>query len=790
MFTNYLKLGFRNLKKYKLSSFINISGLALAVGCCIMVSEYTYWALHQDSFNSRIDRLFVVEKVVTKKGVQQIYGDVPAPLAQSLKNDYPQVVHAARLNYRSVVIKQDENVFRDKLTFVDDDFYKMFDYPVKWGQRQQFTDKDGIVLTQELSNKLFGTNNSVGKVVTIRINRGDSLISENFIVKGVLQKYPVEASFNFSALVPYSRMSALGLDKPGNWAESTSITFVEMNDAKDIALLKSQGKRYSDLYNAANQNSQVSSFHYQHLNTMNFHSYKVTGSYFNTMQPIGLIMLIVIALSILLLVYFNYINITIASVSGRLKEISVRKVMGSSKGQIILQFVTENLIICTIAVFFGLLLAEVFFFPWFSSISGFQLGNEFFLHQRTWIAALLLILISALSGATYPAFYIYSLSTVGMMKGNVKMGSKNRFRKVLLAFQFFLTFMAISTAIAFVKETNAIKSRPWGYQPENNVVVNIDNSISYNSIREQLKRNKKIESVAGSVESMGNFTREIMIKADTETETVKSLSVLPGFTEHLGINITSGRGFNEKFPADQQNAVIVNQAFLKMMNWSSGIGKKIVYNSRNYVIVGEVNDFRYESFEYQVAPLVLMNCKPEDVRFIYIKYAPGLFSNAQLEIKGILQKIYPYHSFEYYYQDQVFNGYFTAFSTISKLLGVTSLFMTLISISGVFGLALIILGKKMKEISVRKVLGADMIHIIYLIVKEFFFALVAAIAIGLPLSYIMMTSMFNQLSVNSQFSALPVLMAVIILLFITAISVSWHILKAYKANISPYLKDE
>lgn len=790
MFKNYLKLGFRNLKKYKLSSFINISGLALAVGCCIMVSEYTYWALHQDSFNSRIDRLFVIEKIVDKKGVQQIYGDVPAALAPSLKNDYPQVSNAARLNYRSVVIKQGENVFRDRLTFVDDDFYEMFDYPVKWGERQKFTDQDGIVLTQELSGKLFGTSNPVGKALTIRINRGKSVISENFIVKGVLKKYPVEASFNFSALVPYSRMTALGLDKPGSWVESTSITFIEMKDAKDIALLRSQGKRYSDLYNAANQNSQISSFHYQHLNTMNFHSYKVYGSYFNTMQPIGLIMLIVIAVSILLLVYFNYINITIASVSGRLKEISVRKVMGSSKGQIILQFITENLIICSIAVFFGLLLAEVFFFPWFSSISGFQLGNEFFLHQRTWVMAFILIFVSALSGATYPAYYIYSLSTVGMMKGNVQMGSKNRFRKVLLAFQFFLTFMAISTAIAFVKETKTIKSKPWGYHPDNNVVVSIDNSNSYNSIQEQLKKNNKIESVAGSVESLGNFTREISVKADTEAETVKSLNVLPGFTDHLGIKITSGRGFSEKFPADRQNSVIVNQAFLKMMNWSSGIGKKIIYNSHNYVIVGEVNDFRYESFEHEIAPLVLMNCKPEDVRFIYIKYAPELFSNAQQDIKGILQKIYPYHPFEYYYQDEVFEGYFTGFSKISKLLGVTSLFMTLISVSGVFGLALIILGKKMKEISVRKVLGADMSHIIYLIVKEFFFALVFAISIGLPLSYVMMTAMFSQLSVNSQFSLLPVLMAVVALLFTTAVSVSWHILKAYKASISPYLKDE
>ena len=790
MLKNYIKLGFRNLIKHKLSSFINISGLALAIGCCFMVFEYAHWAMNQDAFNKKINQLFVIERLAEKNGSPQYYGDSPAPLGPSLKNDFPGVKHVARLNYNSVIIKQQENVIRDRVTFVDDDFYKMFDYTIKWGDKKYFVDKDGIVLTSELSQKLFGRANPVGNALAITFQIDDKTISENFIVKGVFDEYPANASFSFSALIPRSRMNSLGLEKLGDWTQNSQITFVEMDSEKTMSSITAQNKKYTDLYNAAHPDDQISSFHYQALKTMNFHSYKVSGNLFNTMEPIGLIMLIVIAITILLMVYFNYINITVASASNRLKEISVRKVMGSSRKQIVFQFIIENTIICAIAVFLGMLLAEVFFFPWFSAIAGFQLGTGFSLNYRTWVAALILILVSALSGALYPSIYISSLNTVSIMKGTTKMGSNNRFRKALLGAQFFLTFISISIAIAFIQETTHIKNKPWGYHPENNVVVTLDHNSSYEIFKEELKRNNHIMSVTGAAQPLGNYTKEISIKNNGKTEKVKSISILPGFISQLGLKIKEGRDFSEKQLTDQKNGIIVNQAFLKMMNWSSAIGKTIMYNNHKYFVIGQVDDFHYESFEYEVAPIVLMNTTPEDVKFIYIKSSSSLVSNAHENIKSTWQKIYPNRPFDFYYQDEVFNGYFGGFSKISEVLTVTSILMTVISISGVFGLALIILGKRMKEISVRKVLGANIMNIVYLIYKEFMFALIFAIIIGIPLSFFLTSSMFNQLSSASEFSPLPIALSIIALIFTTLISVSWHIFKANQNNISTYLKEQ
>src|ERR1700733_13466609 len=386
MIKNYFKLGLRNLAKNRLSSAINILGLALAVGCCLVVFEFFDWAMHMDNFHHKVNNLFVVERVSEKDGNQQLWGNSPSPMGPMLKSDFPQIKNTTRVNYAGVIIKQGDNVFGESVTFVDDSFYKMFDFTVKWGNQQHFTDPDGIVLTTYLSEKLFGKENPVGKTVNISFNNNGRNIVENFTVKGVFDKEPVESSWHFSALIPWGKMASLGMDKPGDWGQSSDITFIEADNAAALVPIASQNKKYVQLYNAANLNDKITAFHFQPLSGMNFHSYKVNNQRFNSTQIAGYIMLLVIAIATLLLVYFNYMNIAIASASTRLKEIGVRKVMGSSRKQIIVQFIIENVILCTIAVGVGLLLAKYIFLPWFRQIGNIDLAKDLFTNYRTWVA--------------------------------------------------------------------------------------------------------------------------------------------------------------------------------------------------------------------------------------------------------------------------------------------------------------------------------------------------------------------------------------------------------------------
>ena len=790
MIKNYLKLGLRSLAKNRLSSSINILGLALAVGCCLVVFKFFDWSMHMDSFDHKINNLFVVERLSRQNGNEQLWGNSPSPMGPMLKSDFPQVKNVARLNYSGAIIKRGDNVFRENVTFTADAFYKMFDFPVKWGNKETFTDPDGIVLTQELSEKLFGKENPTGKVVSLIFDKNGAQTLVDFTIKGVFDKQPNEASFYFSALVPYQKMAALGLDKPGDWAQRSDITFIEADNEAALLPVKQAAAKYLKLYNAANPDNRITAFNFQPFNTMNFHAYKVSNTRFAASHIAAYIMLLVIGIATLLLVYFNYMNIAIASASTRLKEIGIRKVMGSRRKQIIFQFIFENIILCTVAVCIGLLLAKFIFLPLFGQMAHIDMTKNLFDNYRTWISIVILIIVSAISGAAYPAFYISAFKPVNIIKGNSKMGSNNRFRKALLGFQFFLTFLTISTALAFIRETKQIKAKPWGYDPSNNVVVTLDKSASFEIFKDELKNAGNVISVSGSVQPLGTYTRQLVINTDGQKQTVNSISALPGFATQLGIKISKGRDLSNKFETDQVDAVLVNQAFLKQMHLTTAIGKTVKYENHSYQVVGEVNDFHFNNFLVPVGPMVMMGCKPADVGYVYVKITPGLLSNAHKNVETVWKKNNPTLPFEYYYQDTVFDGYFNGFIQVSQVLGGASLIMIIISATGIFGLALLILGKKMKEISVRKVLGAGIANIVFLINKEFLYAIGFAILIGLPFSYWVTGNLFKVIAPEASVSFAPLALSLISLLVMTAISVAWHIYKANTSNPTRYLKEE
>lgn len=790
MLQNYFKIGLRAFAKNWLSPSINIFGLSLAVGCCLVVFEFLDWTMHLDNFHAKINQLFVVERVSTANGNPQLYGNSPAPLGPALKQNFSPVKNMARINYVNAVIQQNENVFKESVSFVDNAFYDMFDFPVKWGDKQNFVGQDAIVLTHELALKLFGKQNPVGKTISLRFNANTRELLQNFTIQGVLAKRPVQTSFYFSALIPYRKMAALEINKTNDWTQSVDITFLEANNAAALVPVQNQAKEYVRLYNKANPNDKISAFYFQPLRGINFHAYQVNNGKFNANRPVGIIMLSVIAVAILLLVYFNYTNMAMASASNRLKEIGVRKVLGSSRKQIIFQFLMENLILCTVAVSIGLLLAKWVFLPLFSQIAQVELEQQLFTNYRIWAALLFLIGISALSGAVYPSFFISALEPVRILKGNSKISGKNRFRTFLLGFQFFLTFLAISLATAFIQETKQAKARPWGYNPTNTVVVTLDEATNFKVLKSKLENTNGVKSVSGAAQSLGNYTKQLVINIEGKEQTIPSLQVLPGFASSLGIKILKGRDLNEELKLDQTTSVLVNQAFLRQMNWTSGIGKTIVSGNQKYKIVGEVNDFYFENFQSAVSPLIMLGCPPEKVKIAYVKTIPTLLTNAHAAVEKEWKKLYPAIPFDYYYQDTVFDGYFRGFTQVSQILGAASVLMILISMFGIFGLALLILSKKMKEISVRKVLRAGMGHISFLVNKEFLLAIAFASFLGFPLAYGLTSTLFNQISPESTVSFFPLILSVLTLISMTIISVAWHLFKVYTANPTKYLKEE
>ena len=790
MLKNYLKLGFRNIVKNRLSSIINISGLALAAGCCLVVFVFLDWCLNQDDFHTKRNKIFVLERIETSNGDQQLWGNSPAPMGPMLKNEFPQIKNVTRLYSVPAVIKLGDNVFRENLSFADSGFHQMFDFPVKWGRLADLDAADAIVLTEELSEKLFGKANAVGKQVAARFSANGRESFINFTVKAVFKKQPAGASFYFSALIPSAKAASLGSNLTDDWSRLVNITFLEATAADAVLPAAAQLKKYVALYNAANKNAPVSAFHFQPLQNMNRHSYKVAESSFYAVHIVGIISLLAIAIAIMLLVCFNYMNIAIAGASGRLKEIGVRKAMGSRKSQLIFQFLFENLVTCVFGVLLGVLLAKTIFVPWFSQIAFVDLSGKFFTNIRLWIAMLVLTLIMVAGGAAYPAFYLSSLKPAGIVKGSLRPGSRNRFRKALLGIQFFLTFLGLSMALAFVQENKLSRQRSWGYEPKDNVVVALDETANYRLFASELKRSSGINAVTGSVQPLGRWSKQLRIKVDGQDEAVQSIEALPQFASQMKIPLLAGRDLSDSIETDKTAAVLVNQAFLKKMNWQSGLGKTIMYNNRKYTIVGETADFRFEEFIHKMAPLVIVGCQPEQVKFVYAKTASSLFKTAHASVEAGWKKTFPDLPFNYYYQEAAFDGYFAGIRQASQVMTATCLIMIVVSVSGIFGLALLVLNSKMKEIAVRKVLGAGTRNISFQVVKEFLMATVIAFALGLPVSWLATQSIFEQLSPESKVGLLPLAGAFLCLITMTIFSMLWHLYKANTASPSVYLRNE
>ena len=435
MLRNYFKIGLRNIMKNKMAAFINAFGLALAVGCCLVVFKFASWYFNRDVFHENRESIYVVERLVNEDGNLGYWGDTPEPLGPALKEDWATVENQTRYTHSGGIFRYQNQVFNEWITFVDDSFYEIFDFPVKWGDPATFGERQGIVLSERAAERYFGERNPVGEQITIRFNINGKDQDEKFTVQGVFDAFPKSATFSFNILLPYERKQQIFPENFNEWDQHTAATFLLIRDPGAAEKLPTQIGEYVNRYNANNdKNWKTERFHLQPLTKMLAHSVDVNRSTFDSAHIAGLIMLVIIVLALLSLACFNYMNIAVASASTRVKEIGVRKVMGGNRPQIVVQFLVENLILCTGAVFLGVLMANFLFFPWFNSISDFHFVFSLDLTDNVWIWLFILSLIgiTTLGGTAYPAFYISSFLPVTVLSNKLKFGGKKSLPKNLI----------------------------------------------------------------------------------------------------------------------------------------------------------------------------------------------------------------------------------------------------------------------------------------------------------------------------------------------------------------------
>jgi putative ABC transport system permease protein len=454
MFKNYFKVSFRGLMKNPVNSFINIFGLAAAIGFCIFAYAFARWAYSTDEFHENKNSVYLTTFSADRDGKPQQYGTTPRPLGEMLRQDFTHVKKVCRIDDKSVVMKFEDNVFHERVRFTDPEFLEMFTFPMKWGTPGSLKDVNSIILSEKMSIKYFGEENPVGQTILMIFDKDRS---KAFKVTGVAKEFPKSRSFAFEFLVNFENVRTYDTAYDFHeWNAFVNATFIQLDNPSDIKTIEAGMEKYRKLQNEAAQPEwAISSFSFEPLATLHERTETIRDDIAKSSHDnyISVIFMSVIGAFLLALACSNYINIAIASAAKRLKEIGVRKSIGATRRIVIVQFLSENLVITFFALLFGLGLGMTFFIPGFELLWNFNMG--FKLNDPTlWIFLPLILLITSIVSGIYPSFYISRFQVVSILKGNVKFGQRNPLTKIFLGFQLVLCCVFITCSVLFTQNTH------------------------------------------------------------------------------------------------------------------------------------------------------------------------------------------------------------------------------------------------------------------------------------------------------------------------------------------------
>lgn len=752
MLRNYLKIAWRNLRRNKAFSAINIIGLAIGMATCLLISLFVIDELSYDRFNEKADRIVRVIFRGTMNGGQINEANVMPPVAQTLKTDYPEVEETIRIReVGSPSIMVGDKTFRDdRVAYVDSNFFQVFTLPLLQGDAKTALIHPGTaVITQAMARKFFGKENPIGKSVTIK--SWNAL----FRVTGVIDKVPVNSHFHFDM---FMSMGGVSDAKSPSWMTSGFYTYLVLPKDYDHKRLESKlpqvvskymGPQLQQAFGMSltqfRQTGNDVSFLLQPLTDIHLHS-NLTAE----LEPNGdsqyVYIFGAIALFMLLIACINFMNLSTAGASKRAKEVGIRKVMGSVRQSLTNQFLIESLLLTAIALLLAIGLVYLTL-PLFNELAGKVLVLSF--AGSPWLLPGLLLLgvVVGMLAGSYPAFFLSSFKPTQVLKGIKFTGDRKSIglRSGLVVVQFFISItLMIGTTVVY-KQLNYIQNKKLGYTKDQVLVLPetwlLDKKEDV--FRNQIMLNPQIVNVStsGYLPAGPSNNNNFMIYPESNsTQLVKTLryDVDYNYIPTLGMQMTVGRNFSKAYGTDS-SGVILNETAAQTLGWNNkAIGRTISHadndgTKRTYRVIGVVKDFHFRSLHERISPLVMVLGKNSGTVIVKIKTKdiPGLL----VSLKKQWEQLTTDAPFTYSFLDQRFNETYLAEQKTGRILGLFAGLTIFVACLGLFGLATFTAEQRTKEIGVRKVLGASVTSIVALLSKDFLKLVLIAIVIASPIAW-------------------------------------------------------
>ncbi|HTB24739.1 MAG TPA: ABC transporter permease [Puia sp.] len=791
MFRNYCTIIFRNLWKNKLYTIVNIVTLAVGIASIVWGFQTYRYSFSFNNFHKDQKSIF---RVLTKvQGNDNLKGYCPEYLAIIAKNDFPVINETVRWDSRGLNVKAEGNdPFEAQAHFTDPAFFDFFNFPLIRGTNE-LADRSTVLITQSAAKKYFGDTDPLGKTLTFY---SDEFFKMPLKVTGILKDPPINSSFQFELITNNdNQLKADGSHiKNDDWEWFSDAVFVRLSNPADAPRLARDFAKYVPLQQSARQDIQLKSFTLDPLsNVLNELTLENNGLYRRpedsaTFGPL------VLAILILLSACLNFANTSVAQSNRRLKEMGVRKVMGSSLRQIILQQLMECAVIVLMAIFLSVAINN-FWLPTFSSMFNGLKVEAHYLSDYTLFAFLgvIFIAVTLLAGA-YPAFYISRFNATNIFRGAIKFGGSNLFSRVLLGLQVAISFITVIAGVAFSRNSAFQSKYDYGYQKENVIGVDLQGESAYIPARDAFNNIQGIDKLAGTVNNIGFSYSRLPLQAKGIKNESIYIKTGDNYIDLMRLKLIAGRNFIANSKSDIGKSMIINEKLAFQFGWKpdEAIGKQIKPNdTTTCTVIGVLKDFTQETLFDPLQPVAMVLADPSKYSKIIIRAKPGSLSSVFAETKSAWLKLYPTKPFRGYYQDELDAQAANVNESVATIFRWFALISVLMAATSMFALVSLNVLKKSKEIAIRKVVGAEDKHIFQLVMKGYIWILLLSAVIGCyggyALSKLLMDLIFR---INSGVSSSSLAISFIGVLLICGATIGarvWLVLRtkatdALKAN--------
>jgi len=783
MLKNYFKIAMRIVRRHKGYSFIKISGLAIGMAVCILILLFVRYELSFDTFHEKKDRIYRVLSELDLTEGSEIVPLTALPLAPAVKDDFDVIIKAARFSGGGrVLFRSGEKKFFERLYFVDADAMEIFTFPLKAGDaRQALADPFSVLITEKIAKKYFGDENPLGKTITIR-NAAD------YRVTGILEEIPGNSHLRFDALASLSSLNNTERLRGNYWDRfSNDYTYILLEEEADPQAVESQFPSFMAKHvpvEADRYGLHLQSLKDIHFSSLNYDvARRINKEYLYAYSAIAFFILIIACI--------NFMNLATARSAGRAREVGIRKVVGAHRRQLIHQFFSESVLtaLLSLAAAIGLVVLSLPLFNQFIQENlAFDLWHDWILV----ISLLGLCVFVGLVSGSYPALVLSSFKPVKVLKNTLYKGKKGlSFRTVSIVMQFAISIiLIIATAVVFA-QLHFMRNKDLGFDAEQVLVIQTRSDPPRDKIeafKNEITRNPFISIATasfGTPASGAGSGRTFIPEGFPEGETLhlETLFVDYEFIQTFGLKLEQGRNFSRNFSTDVQEAFILNETAARKLGWDDPIGKRLELEDTEIKgkVIGVVKDFHYDSVEYAIAPMVL-TLLPFQISFVSARVQMDQLPQTLAFLESNWKEFSPEYPFEYFFINEEFEIYYNFERRLGNLFTYCSILALLISCMGIFGLASFTAEQRTKEIGIRKVLGASVQGIIYLLSKGFVKWVLVANIIAWPLAYFVMNKWLANFAYRINIGLWIFALSGILTLLIALLTVGYQSVKTAFAN--------